>query len=195
MKTQTSAPLGDIARILTGYTFRTRIEDTPDGQFRVVQGKDILADCSLDAENLTRIHLPERSRPDPEKWVKPGDILLMTRGDHNYAVFIDTPLPPTVTQNSFCTLRAHDEATLLPDYLATILNQPAFQARLKSLRSGSSIPNITLGALKDLEIPLPLLPIQQEIVNLSRLIHQEKALADQIHATRLRQLDALASTL
>lgn len=190
-----SVQLDEFARILTGHTFRTRIEDTPNGQFRVVQGKDIRPDCSLDGENLTRIHLPERTRPDPEKWVKPGDILLMTRGDHNYAVFIESPLPPTVTQNSFCTLRVNDAATLLPDYLSTILNQPTLQARLKSLRSGSSIPNITLGALRNLEIPLPPLPIQHEIVNLSRLIHREKALADQIHAARLRQLDSLASNL
>jgi hypothetical protein len=190
-----SVQLGEVARILTGYTFRTRIEDTPNGRFRVIQGKDIRADRSLDSENLTRIHLPDRSWLDPEKWVNPGDVLLMTRGDHNYAVFIDAPLPPTVTQNSFCTLRVIVETTLLPDYLATILNQPTLQARLKSLRSGSSIPNITLGALRNLEIPLPPLPIQREIVTLSRLIHREKALAEQIHAARLRQLDTLAASL
>jgi Type I restriction modification DNA specificity domain len=195
MKIQTSAHLGEVARIQTGFTFRTRIEDAPYGEFRVVQGKDIRPDYSLDADNLTRIHLPERSRPAPEKWVKPGDLLVMTRGDHNYAVFIETELPPTVTQNSFCTLRVIEETTLLPDYLATILNQPTLQARLKALRSGSSIPNITLGALKNLEIPLPPLPIQREIVTLSRLIHREKALADQIHAARLRQLDTLAASL
>jgi Type I restriction modification DNA specificity domain len=190
-----SVPLGEVARILTGYTFRTRIEDTPNGRFRVIQGKDIRADRSLDAENLTHIHLPDRSWSDPEKWVKVGDVLLMTRGEHNYAVFIETALPPTVTQNSFCTLRVTDESALLSDYLATILNQPTLQARLKALRSGSSIPNITLGALKNLDIPLPPLPIQREIVTLSRLIHREKALADQIHAARLRQLDTLAASL
>lgn len=195
MKIQTSAPLGEVARIQTGFTFRSRIEDAPDGQFRVVQGKDIRPDFSLDADSLTRIHLPERSRPDPEKWVKSGNILVMTRGDHNYAVFIETALPPTVTQNSFCTLHVTDESVLLPDYLATILNQPTLQARLKALRSGSSIPNITLGALKNLEIPLPPLPIQREIVTLSRLIYREKVLADQIHAARLRQLDTLAASL
>ncbi len=194
MQPPPSVQLGKIARILTGYTFRTRIEDTPSGRFRVIQGRDIRADRSLDAENLTRIHLPERSWSDPGKWVKPGDVLLMTRGDHNYAVFIETALPPTVTQNSFCTLRVIDETSLLPDYLATILNQPNLQARLKALRSGSSIPNITLGALKNIEIPLTTLPIQREIVTLSRLIHREKALASQIHAARLRQLDTLAAS-
>lgn len=195
MQSPPSVPLREITRILTGYTFRTRIEDTPAGQFRVIQGKDIRADRTLDAENLTRIHLSDRSWSDPDKWVKPGDVLLMTRGDHNYAVFIDAALPPTVTQNSFCTLRVIEETTLLPDYLATILNQPTLQARLKALRSGSSIPNITLGALKNLEIPLPPLPIQREIVTLSQLIHREKSLADQIHAARLRQLDTLAASL
>jgi hypothetical protein len=195
MQIPASVPLREIARILTGYTFRTRIEDSPTGRFRVVQGKDIRADRTLDAENLTRIQLSDRSWSDPEKWVKPGDVLIMTRGDHNYAVFIETTLPPTVTQNSFCTLRVADESALLPDYLATILNQPTLQARLKALRSGSSIPNITLGALKNLEIPLPPLPIQREIVTLSRLINREKALADQIHAARLRQLDTLAASL
>jgi hypothetical protein len=187
--------LGKVARIHTGHSFRSRIQHDPVGYFRVIQGKDIRSDRTLDAENLTRVHIPEHSRSKPDKWVKRDDILLMTRGDHNYAVFIDTPLPPTVTQNSFCTLRVINETTLLPNYLATVLNQPALQARLKSLRSGSSIPNITLGALRNLEIPLPPLPIQREIVNLSRLIHREKALADKIHAARLRQLDALASTL
>ena len=93
-----SVPLADLARILTGYTFRTRIEDDPGGSFRVIQGKDIRADCSLNVDSLTPIHLPDRSCSDPEKWVKPGDVLLMTRGDHNYAVFIDAKLPPTVTQ-------------------------------------------------------------------------------------------------
>jgi restriction endonuclease S subunit len=195
MQIPPSAPLREVARILTGYTFRTRIEDSPTGRFLVVQGKNIRADRTLDAENLTRIHLSDRSWSEPDKWVKPGDVLVMTRGDHNYAVFIETALPPTVTQNSFCTLRVTDESAILPDYLATILNQPALQARLKSLRSGSSIPNVTLGALRNLEILLPPLPIQREIVTLSRLIHREKTLADQIHAARLRQLDTLAASL
>jgi len=190
-----SVPLADLTRILTGYTFRTRIEDDPGGSFRVIQGKDIRPDCSLNAENLTPIHLPDRSYSDPEKRVKPGDVLLMTRGDYNYAVFIDTQLPPTVTQNSFCTLRVIDGAGIYPDYLATILNQPALQARLKSLRSGSSIPNITLGALKEIEIPVPPLHFQAEIVNLAQAIRREKSLADQVHAARLRQLDALTASL
>ena len=190
-----SVPLADLTRILTGYTFRTRIEDDPGGSFRVIQGKDIRPDCSLNAENLTPIHLPDRSYSDPEKWVKPGDVLLMTRGDYNYAVFIDAPLPPTVTQNSFCTLRVIDGVGIYSDYLATILNQPALQARLKSLRSGSSIPNITLGALKEIEIPVPPLQFQAKIVNLAQAIRREKSLADQIHAARLRQLDALTASL
>jgi restriction endonuclease S subunit len=190
-----SVPLADLTRILTGYTFRTRIEDDPGGSFRVIQGKDIRPDCSLNAENLTPIHLPDRSYSDPEKWVKPGDVLLMTRGEYNYAVFIDTPLPPTVTQNSFCTLRVFEDDRIYPDYLATILNQPALQARLKSLRSGSSIPNITLGALKEIEIPVPPLHFQAEIVNLAQAIRREKSLADQVHAARLRQLDALIASL
>ena len=173
----------------------TRIEDDPGGSFRVIQGKDIRPDCSLNAETLTPIHLPDRSYSDPEKWVKPGDVLLMTRGDYNYAVFIDTPLPPTVTQNSFCTLRVSKGARVYPDYLATNLNQPTLQARLKSLRSGSSIPNITLGALKEIEIPVPPLHFQAEIVNLAQAIRREKYLADQIHAARLRQLDALTASL
>jgi hypothetical protein len=190
-----SVQLVSITRILTGYTFRTRIEDDPGGSFRVIQGKDIRPDCSLDVESLTPISLPDRVGSDPEKWVKPGDVLLMTRGDHNYAVFIDTPLPPTVTQNSFCTLRVIEGVGLYPEYLATILNQPALQARLKSQSSGSSIPNITLGALRQIEIPLPPLPFQAEIVNLAQTIRREKSITDQIHAARLRQLDALAASL
>ncbi len=190
-----SVPLADLTRILTGYTFRTRIEDDPGGSFRVIQGKDVRSDCSLNIENLTPIHLPDRSYSDPEKWVKSGDVLLMTRGDYNYAVFIDVTLPPTVTQNSFCTLRVLDDERIYPDYLATILNQPALQARLKSLRSGSSIANITLGALKEIEIPVPPLHLQAEIVHLAQAIRREKSLADQIHVARLRQLDALTASL
>ncbi len=195
MSRSPSVRLCDVTRILTGYTFRTRIEDDPGGSFRVIQGKDIRPDGSLDAAYLTPIHLSDRSHADPEKWVRAGDVLLMTRGNFNYAVFIDVKLPPTVTQNSFCTLRVIPEAGIYADYLATILNQPAIQSQLKNLQSGSSIPNITLGALKNLEIPLPPLPFQSEIVRLAQAIRVEKSLADQLHATRLRQLDALTASL
>ncbi len=195
MKPAPSALLGDVTRILTGYTFRSRIEDDPTGSFRVIQGKDIRPDRSLDTNHLTRIQLPDRSLSAPEKWVAPGDILLMTRGDHNYGVLVDTSLPPTVTQNSFCTLRVKDQDSLSAAYLATILNQPSLQARLKALRSGSSIPNITLGALRELEIPLPPIHIQEQITALSQLIHRERLLTDQIHLARLRQLDALTTSV
>ena len=195
MERSPSVPLEKLTRILTGYTFRTRIEDDPGGSFRVIQGKDIRPDCSLNVDNLTPIHLPDRSYTDPEKWVKPGDVLLMTRGEYNYAVPIEVTLPPTVTQNSFCTLRVIEDAEILPGYLATILNQPALQAQLKSFRSGSSIPNITLGALKQLKIPVPPLHFQSEIVKLARAIREEKSLTDQIHSARLRQLDALTVSL
>lgn len=195
MKRHPSATLDSVARILTGYTFRTRIEDDPGGSFRVIQGKDIRLDGSLDPAHLTRIHLPERSGSGQEKWVKRGDALLMVRGDRNYAALVDADLPPTVTQNSFCTLRVRDPGTLSPEYLATILNQPLVQNRLMAIRSGSSIANITFAALKGLVIPLPPLAIQSEIVALARAIHLEKDLFDQLHAARLRQLDALATSL
>ena len=43
-------PLQELAEVLTGYPFRSKVESAPDGDLRVIQGKDVEEGRVLDPE-------------------------------------------------------------------------------------------------------------------------------------------------
>ena len=186
--------LRDIASVNTGFPFRARIENDPEGDLRVIQGKDIRPDLSFDPDCLTRIKLPTRSRPG-EKLLQLGDILFMSRSERPYSVLVRESLPPTIVQNSFYTIRVHRPDEVLPEYLAMLLNQSEMKARMNEIIRGATIPYIRVDELRLLKIPVPPLPLQKTLAHLGDTIRRERYLHRQLEAAHQDQLDGLISAI
>lgn len=186
--------LQDLAEIETGFDFRSRIQDDPGGYYRVIQAKDIREDHTLDSDALSSVAVPARARIE-SKLVQLDDILLMTRGERAYATHVDVELAPTVAQSTFAILRVRDTSTLLPGFLALLLNHEPVQHRLGRLQKGTSIAYIRFEDLRQLSVPSPPpLDRQTAILALHHTHRRESALHRSLEEARERLLGSLLNS-
>jgi len=183
-------PLQEIAEVQTGYPFRTKVESIPDGDLRVIQGKDVEEGRMLDPGNLTRIRLPGRSRPH-EKLVRKDDVIFMIRSERPYALHLSCEMPPTVVQNSFNTLRLRSSDRMSPQFLAMILNQSLMRSRIAAILKGTNIPYIRVEDLRAVMVPTPTLDRQRDLVALEQAQRRERDLHRELELARQQWLDAL----
>lgn len=182
--------LQDIADVLTGYPFRTKVEHDPQGDLRVIQVKDILKDRTLNPDKLTQIRLTGKARPE-KKFVHRDDVLVMTRTEKPYAVHLRQELPRTVVQNSFNTVRLRTPGEMEPEFLAMLLNQSLMQSKMAARIKGSSIPYMRVEDLTSLPVPIPSIERQRVLVALEKTLRRERKLHRELEKARQDQLDGL----
>ena len=180
--------LKKIAKIDSGFAFRSKILPKIDGEYQVIQSRDIRDDLTLDAENLTRVSVPTRSRPEG-KLVQKDDILLMARSQNPYAVHLDVALPQTLAQGSFCTIRLNDTSAVLPEYLAMLLNQKSTQNALKSLIKGTTVAFLKISDLREFSVPIPSAERQRTFVGMRLEIEKEVEVRKQLEEQQILLLE------
>lgn len=130
----------------------------------------------LVAEGISEKHL-----------LKAGDVLFAAKGTKNFAAVFENHHEPSVASTSFFVIRPTGK-TLLPQYLAWVLNSHSTQALLKGQAIGTSIPSISKQVLENLEIAVPGIEIQKAILQITKLRSKEKALKQKIEALREKQI-------
>ncbi|MBC7932024.1 MAG: restriction endonuclease subunit S [Rubrivivax sp.] len=171
--------LRDIANIRSGYPFRGRVEPALDGEFRVVQIKDISQNARLESGDMLRIDLPDVRH---DYLLKTGDVLFASRGTRKQAVVIDDDLENTTFGTQFFAIEARDG--VLPAYLAWYINQQPAQRYLEEHSMGSNVRIVTKEALSRMPIQMPPLDVQRKVVEVHRLSLKEKELMRAIETKR-----------
>jgi restriction endonuclease S subunit len=178
--------LGQIASIRMGYPFRSRVEHAALGTVTVVQMKDIDDANALHLENAARVHLPDLKE---HHLIEEGDLIFRSRGQTNLAAVVWGQVGNTVVAAPLLVIRP--ERQVLPAYLLWYINHPATQEELSALAEGTSVRMISKAALEELEIPVPGLQRQRQIVELSALAIEEQRLLESIAERRKRLADGV----
>ncbi|MCK4638689.1 MAG: restriction endonuclease subunit S [Bacteroidales bacterium] len=168
--------LKDIAIISSGYSFRTKIQNNPNGNTYVIQMRDISNDRTgiidkphkVDSEKINKKHILQK-----------GDILFTAKGANNFAVYYNEQYKPAIAASAFFVLRSNVDF-ILPSYLCWYINSPKAQAFIESNRAGSYIPNVNKAVLDNLDIIVPPLETQNTIAELYKLSKKEEAILDKI---------------
>lgn len=181
-------PLCHIADIRVGYSFRTKIENDPAGDVRVLQISDIRNIAVLDPQELPLVRWSVASTPP---LLRPGDVVMPARGEHYDALVVESD-EPTVASGQLFVI-APKSTTVCPDYLCWFLNQPESQNYILKNRAGSSIPSLSRAVLSDLPVALPSQEAQQKILDLAQLWQREQVLSQQLLANRQKMLDGIYS--
>src|SRR5690606_17700296 len=102
--------------ISSGYSFRGKIEDDPDGELKVVQLKDLINDYTVIGNECYR--LPAEGIK--EKYIlKDGDILFISKGQNNNAVaFSSNHLQGTFIASSALFVIEVNRVIANPNYIA-----------------------------------------------------------------------------
>ena len=119
-----------------------------------------------------------------------GDVLFAAKGTKNFAFCYLINEMPSVASTSFFVIRINEKFSnkVLPDFLAWSLNQPKTLNLLKDQAMGTSIVSISKTVLEDLEIAIPPIHIQKNILYISKLRNQEKELNQRIEQLREKQI-------
>jgi len=119
-----------------------------------------------------------------------GDVLLIARGPRNHAATFTWSGAQAVAAAHIIVLRT-DGQIAFPDYLTWFLNLPRTQAKIRAMRSESSVPFVAVEALARLRVPLPSLQLQKKIAGVRKLGAREQRLIEEIRARRRVLVDGL----
>ena len=177
--------LGEITDIHTGFTFRGKVEEAPDGNAHIVQIKDARSHWErrlgsrIDIRSLPKIHWQGKS------YARSGSVLLPSRGEYLRASCLqadDGNASPVVASSQFFVI--NPKSAVVPEYLCWLLNQPAIQNRLQHDSRGSNIPMLGIGQINELRLPIAPVNTQTHIVALAHLAEQEQQTAAQLQQNR-----------
>ena len=106
----------------------------------------------------------EFNRKNKKSMLKAGDVLLVQSGHIGHSAVV-TEEHDGHNCHAMIVISPVKDAITGP-YLSLFFNSPDMQRGFEEIRSGSTVPHLTCGAVKELQIPVPPLAEQQRIVGL-----------------------------
>lgn len=182
--------LSRLGELRSGFQLRGAAKHTEDGVHTVIQLGDA-RDTGIDMSRLIRMNLDRARERD---FVSSGDILLRARGASYRACLVNDCLPQTVATAPLFVFRLN-RRDALPPYLVWYINRPEVQGILAGFAHGSYIPTVSIEVFAELDIFLPPLDVQRQIVEVDALTQQEKALSARLAEERERLAQALLERL
>lgn len=184
-------PLGSLASISAGYPFRGKIDALPEGKVAVIQMRNADPGTGIDWDGLSRVELP---RISAKAFLRPGDIVLSTRGGRNYPYCIGKLVEQVVCSPHFFVIRVKTGA-VLPQFLVWQLSQKPAQDHFAAGATGSYILNLKREVVENLPIAIPPLSEQQRIADLDAATRAERAILTQLIDNRAAEMTAIARQL
>ncbi len=184
-----TAALGDIAEVLPGFSTGGALVHDAYGTHQVILSRHLTAGAPYVYGSADEMRITP-ARPTDRYNLRPGDVLIMSRGTRNVASWIEQVPDPSITTVSFYVIRPSGQ--LDPSYLTWYLNAPTAQRQIADARTGAGTPLVQRDAFALLPIPLPVIETQQRIGALGLLMEQEQQLRQQL-ADKVAQFYALSS--
>ncbi len=183
--------LSDAAAVEMGYSFRSRVQPSRQGNVAIIQMRDLREDTSVDTTGLARIPM---GRVRERQRVQPGDLVFRSRGNHTTAAIVDE-LPPPETAEAVIVaapllrIRVTCRETLLPEYLCWYIEQRAAQNYLARRAHGSTgLLMIDRRTLETLPVTVPAWERQKRIVQIARLHRREQYLQSALAGKRAQYI-------
>jgi hypothetical protein len=174
--------LKDIASIQMGYSFRARLESMDTGTVAVIQMKDLTDQNRVDCNALV---LVDMEKPKEHHLVKPGDLILRSRGlVSTSAILEDNPGVAVVAAPLLRIRLTHHD--IMPEYLNWFISQTPAQTYFTSQAKGSTQRMISKETLDGLEVFFPPLDRQRTIVTMASLAEKEQHILEKL-ADKRRQ--------
>lgn len=176
-----SERLADIAEVRIG------INEPVDHQGTVpfIQAKDFTEGCFTP----TNLYKVKESEVLGRGVLSPGEILLAGKGK-TFSSLWQGEIPDAVASSTFFIIQP-DTSRVLPEYLLWFLNSPMALKQLQAETKTTTVTHIRKSSVEELEISLPDLARQKKILQVVKLINEEKKLSDEIISGKEKILNYL----
>lgn len=179
--------LSDIAQLQFGFYSKP----SEDGNAAYLQVKHFddwghhkhHADTFIQIDQKNETHLLEE-----------GDILLAGKGIRNFAWTYKMKYGPTIASSIFFVIKV-DKTKVMPEFLTTLFNLPQTQSYFQNLGAGSSIPSIRKSELEAFSFNLPPIELQNKVIAIKQLHHNEMDLSRQIISEKLKVYQGVIKNL
>ncbi len=121
----------------------------------------------------------------------PGDLLIGTLGDPNLRACIQPDDIPVALNKADCVQMRCDQDIAVPEYIEALLNHPSTERLAQNKVQGQTRLRISMGRLRELEVPMPPVDIQRAFSARVRAIRD----VQRGQREHLAQLDALFASL
>lgn len=177
----------ELASVQMGYSFRSRLEPADGGNVAVIQMKDLLDDNTVSCKDLARIDMDSVKE---HHLVRKGDLVFRSRGHVTTTAIVREDPGRAVVAAPLLRIRVSIVDRVLPEYLNWYICQSDAQIFLTSRAGGTAQKMIGKETIEEIEIPLPTLEKQKNIIELSSLIAKEKELLQTIAEKRGQYITA-----
>ncbi len=168
-----------------GWQRLTKAEQMPTGDYMLVTGTDFTPSNEVDYSTCSYVS-KNRYDQDENIQLKNGDVLITKDGTlGKVAVVGNLPKPATLNGGVF-VVRSKD-GKLYNRYIAHYLQSSYFKRAVDSQKTGSTISHLTQGLFSRLEIPVPPIEVQREIV---RILDTFTELTDELTAKLAEEVSA-----
>jgi len=181
--------LKEVADLMTGFAFKSKFYEN-EGKLKVIRGKNI-TEGYLRWGNDARFWNHSLDKLDKYK-VDENDIVIGMDGSKigkNRAIIRKHDLPAILAQRVAMVRAKEDHAD--QKYIWQLINNGPFENYVENVKTGTSIPHISLGQVGAFEIVLPPLPEQRAIASILSALDDKIELNLQMNKT----LEEMAMTL
>jgi restriction endonuclease S subunit len=170
-----------LATVRMGYSFRSRLEASRGGKVAVIQMKDLLQDNTVGCKKLVKI---EMETVKEHHLAQKGDLVFRSRGQITTAAILLEDPGKAVVAAPLLRIRITKSDKILPEYLNWYISQRDAQIFLASRAKGTVQKMISKQAIEDLEVYLPTLEQQKNIVELAKLSARERTILSTLSEKR-----------
>ncbi|HEY8900759.1 MAG TPA: restriction endonuclease subunit S [Chthoniobacterales bacterium] len=135
----------------------------------------------------------EFNRRNKKSMLKAGDVLLVQSGHIGHSAVV-TPEHEGHNCHAMIVISSVEGAFIGP-FLSLFFNSSGMKQRFQEIRSGSTVPHLTCGEVKELKVPLPDLDTQRRVVDRSLELERETQRLAAITERKLAALEALKKSL
>lgn len=168
--------LANVAKIISGHSFRKAIKPDLHGDTYVLQAKDLIQNEPFTLPNML-IKVTYENRADTS-FLQKNDIIIVSRGTKFRSTIFLSDSSNIIASSSVHIIRV-TSPTIAPEYLSLFLNSPIGQAQIMDAITGNYIAALPLKELGKIEISIPPLSKQHLMVDLHHNLQSQKVIVNQ----------------
>ena len=177
-----------LATVQMGYSFRSRLEVSTGGNIAIIQMKDLLNNNTVDCSSLAKVDMGIVKK---HHLAQKGDLIFRSRGlVTTSAILLENP-GKTIVAAPLLRIRVTKPNKVLPEYLNWYISQRDAQIFLTSRAKGTVQKMISKQAIENLEVALPSLEQQKNIVELASLSAREQIILNTLAEKRKQYISTI----